>query len=138
MFSRRSGLCGPPGERRRDRRRAFSSGGGGVTAPDEEQTGQRRFAPNFLMELFSNPLDPGYADAAARRARYGPRPPWRRRGAFGLRVVALMAVGFLLPVAYREAVAAAPDRTSAHAGPGDEVKAAQARTDRMQPQRHQP
>ncbi len=108
-----------------------------MTAPDEEQTGQRRFAPNFLMELFSNPLDPGYADAAARRARYGPRPPWRRRGAFGLRVVALMAVGFLLAVAYREAVAAAPDRTSAHAGLVDEVKAAQARTDGMQRQSDQ-
>lgn len=107
-----------------------------MTPPDEggERTEQRRFAPNFLLELFTNPLDPGYADAAAWRAQYGPRPRWRRRGAFGLRVVTLVAVGFLLAIAYRESMAAAPDRDSAHAGLVDEVKAAQARTDGMQQQ----
>ncbi len=46
-------------------------------------------SPDFLTELFSNPLDPGYADAAARKAQrplLGPaahRPPascsWRSR-----------------------------------------------------------
>src|SRR5262249_7391151 len=44
----------------------------------------QRFAPNFLLELFNNPLDPGYGDAARRQAEFGPRPPWRRRGAYAL------------------------------------------------------
>ncbi|MDT5025558.1 MAG: hypothetical protein QOE61_1984, partial [Micromonosporaceae bacterium] len=59
-----------------------------MTSPDgrREHTERGRFAPNFLLELFTNPLDPGYADAAAWRAQYGPRPTWRRRSAFGLRV----------------------------------------------------
>jgi uncharacterized protein YlxW (UPF0749 family) len=100
-------------------------------------TAERRFAPNFLLELFTNPLDPGYADAAAWRDQYGPRPPWRRRSAAGLRLVTLVAGGFLLAVAWREAVAAEPDRSSAHAGLVDEVKAAQARTDGLQQQSEQ-
>ncbi len=92
-------------------------------------TPERRYAPNFLLELFTNPLDPGYSDAAEARARYGPRRPWSRRGLLVLRVVTLTAVGFLLAIAYREAVAAEPDRTSAHAGLVDEIKAAQTRTE---------
>jgi uncharacterized protein YlxW (UPF0749 family) len=92
----------------------------------------RRFAPNFLLELFANPLDPGYADAAARQARHGPRPPLRRRGALALRVIMLMAVGFLLAVSYREVVATAPDRDNAPAGLVDQIKAAQACSDAMQ------
>jgi uncharacterized protein YlxW (UPF0749 family) len=105
-----------------------------MTSPDgrREHTERGRFAPNFLLELFTNPLDPGYADAAAWRAQYGPRPTWRRRSAFGLRVVTLAAVGFLLAVAWHEAVATAPDRNSAHAGLVGEIKAVQTRTDGLQ------
>lgn len=92
----------------------------------------RRFEENFLLQLFRDPLDPGYADAAARRAAEGPRPPWRRRGALVLRTVTLLVTGFLLAVAYHEAVAAEPDRNSAHAGLVDEVKSARTRTDDLQ------
>jgi uncharacterized protein YlxW (UPF0749 family) len=99
--------------------------------------GERRFAPHFLLELFTNPLDPGYADAAAQRAKHGPRPPLRRHGLFALRVVTLVAVGFLLAIAWREAVATEPDRDSAHAGLVDEVKTAQSRTDDLQRQSDQ-
>jgi uncharacterized protein YlxW (UPF0749 family) len=99
--------------------------------PDEPA---RRFAPDFLTELFRNPLDPGYADAAARRASHGPRPPWRRRGAFLLRVVALLVIGFLLAVAYRVAVRAEPESTRAHAGLVAQVKSAQGATDGLQVQ----
>ena len=94
----------------------------------------RRFAPDFLTELFRHPLDPGYADAAARRASHGPRPPWRRRGAFGLRVLALLVIGFLLAVAYRVAVRAEPESTRAHAGLVAQVKAAQAGSDALRDQ----
>lgn len=91
-------------------------------------------APDFLSDLFRHPLDPGYADAAARRAEHGPRPPWRRRGAYGLKVLTLMAIGFLLAVAYRAAVAAEPEATRAHAGLVTEVKSAQTATDDLQNQ----
>jgi uncharacterized protein YlxW (UPF0749 family) len=99
-----------------------------------ERGGEPRYAPNFLLELFTNPLDPGYADAAARRAEQGPRPPWRRRGLLLLRTVTLLGVGFLLAVAYRAAVAAEPDRSQAHAGLVDQVKAGQTVTDDLQRQ----
>jgi len=85
-------------------------------------------APDFLSDLFRHPLDPGYADAAARRAEHGPRPPWRRRGAYGLKVLTLVGIGFLLAVAYREAVKAEPEATRAHAGLVTEVKSAQTAT----------
>jgi uncharacterized protein YlxW (UPF0749 family) len=94
----------------------------------------RQFQPDFLQELFANPLDPGYADAAARRAEHGPRSPWRRRGALGLRVVSLVVIGFLLAIAYRHAVVAEPERSVAHAGLVDEVKAAQERSDTLEAQ----
>jgi uncharacterized protein YlxW (UPF0749 family) len=89
-------------------------------------------APDFLLDLFRHPLDPGYAGAAARRAELGPRRPWRRRGAYALRVITLMVIGFLLAVAYREVVKAEPERARAHAGLVNEVKAAQAATDDLQ------
>jgi uncharacterized protein YlxW (UPF0749 family) len=96
--------------------------------------GGRKFAPNFLLELFNNPLDPGYLDAARRREQFGPRPPWRRRGAYVLRMITLVATGFLLAVAYREAVATRPAENSAHAGLVNEAKSAQAQTDALQRQ----
>ncbi len=101
-------------------------------APPTPVNGGKRFAPNFLLELFTDSLDPGYADAAAARAQHGPKPTWRRVSALGLRTLTLVLVGFLLAVAYREAVAAEPERTRAHAGLVEEVKAGQERTDAMQ------
>jgi uncharacterized protein YlxW (UPF0749 family) len=94
--------------------------------------GEAWLAPDFLLELFRDPLDPGYADAAAARAERGPRPRWSRTGALVLRTLTLALVGFLLAVAYREAVAAEPERGRAHAGLVDEVKTGQQRTDDLQ------
>lgn len=92
----------------------------------------RRYEPNFLLELFRYPLDPGYADAAAARRERGPRPVWARRTAFTVRMAALVAIGFLLAVAWRQVIAATPERTSAHDGLVAEVKNAQTRTDDLQ------
>ena len=94
--------------------------------------GEPWLAPDFLLELFRDPLDPGYADAAAARAEHGPKPRWRRTGALVLRTLTLVLVGLLLAVAYREAVAAEPERSRAHAGLVDEVKTGQQRTDDLQ------
>jgi len=111
---------------------------------DPQPTDPRRIdprwtGPDFLLQLFHDPLDPGYADAARRKAerRASSAPPpaaWRRHGTLALRVVTLIATGFLLAVAYRQAVAAEPDRTQAQAGLVDEVRSAQTRTDDLQRQ----
>ncbi len=90
-----------------------------------------RPAPDFLRDLFSHVLDSGYAGPAGEP---GVRPPWPRRRGLILRWLTLAVIGFLLAVAYRAAVAAEPDRTSAHAGLVDEVKQAQAHTDALQRQ----
>ena len=74
---------------------------------------KRTFAPDFLSELFRNPLDPGYADAAARRARQGERAGPLRVLASGVSALTLAAVGFLLVVAYQQTVADEPARTKA-------------------------
>jgi uncharacterized protein YlxW (UPF0749 family) len=100
--------------------------------PDPVAPDDRQYAPNFLLVLFSNPLDPGYADAAAARARYGPKPRWSRVAGAIARTVTLVVVGFLLAIAYRAAVADEPERTRAHAGLVQEVKTGQASTDELQ------
>jgi uncharacterized protein YlxW (UPF0749 family) len=77
--------------------------------------GERRtFTPDFLTELFRNPLDPGYADAAARRARGEGPSPRARKVLSGITAVTLVALGFLLVVAYRQTLADEPARTQAH------------------------
>jgi uncharacterized protein YlxW (UPF0749 family) len=84
--------------------------------PDEPGSPPKRvFAPDFLTELFRNPLDPGYADAAARKAREG-EPTGARKWAFsGVATVTLVALGFLFVVAYQQTVADEPARTTARA-----------------------
>lgn len=81
-----------------------------MTAP---QPTDRTFTPDFLTELFRNPLDPGYADAAERRARDGEPPAGRRRFRSGLFVLTVVALGFLLVVAYQQTVADEPAASSA-------------------------
>ncbi|BFU44345.1 DUF881 domain-containing protein [Krasilnikovia sp. MM14-A1004] len=85
-----------------------------MTSPDGG--GERRtFTPDFLTELFRNPLDPGYADAAARRAREGPRSAPRRRAISAISALTMIGVGFLLVVAYQQTIADEPGRTKARA-----------------------
>lgn len=99
-----------------------------MTGPDPG----RSFGPDFLNELFRNPLDPGYADAARRRARTGPRTGWRRRCTRSVALVVLLALGFLLAVAYRQTLAEEPARTTARAGLVEQVQSRQARSDELQ------
>jgi uncharacterized protein YlxW (UPF0749 family) len=103
-----------------------------MTEPTGTGSGRQGFQPNFLLELFSSPLDPGYADAAAARAEHGPRRGWRRWAALGSRTIALGLTGFLFTVAWQEVIKAEPDRSSAHAGLVQEVRSAQDRTDELQ------
>jgi uncharacterized protein YlxW (UPF0749 family) len=99
-----------------------------VTGPGSDPAPRADSRPDFLRQLFTNSLDPGYE--AARPA--ADRPAWRRRGEAALRLVTLVAIGLLLAVAYRQAVADRPERSQAHAGLVDEIRTAQARTDELQ------
>jgi uncharacterized protein YlxW (UPF0749 family) len=69
-------------------------------------------SPDFLLELFRDPLEPGYAAAAARTT---PRPPWRRRGVRVLRLLSLVLAGVLLAVAYQQVLREEPTRAQVRA-----------------------
>jgi uncharacterized protein YlxW (UPF0749 family) len=92
----------------------------------------RQYAPDFLTELFRNPLDPGYADAAARRSRTGTPTGWPRRVTTAVTAATLVALGFLLVVAYRQTVADEPARTQARNALIEQVQKRRAGTDRLQ------
>ncbi|MGH3711924.1 MAG: DUF881 domain-containing protein [Micromonosporaceae bacterium] len=71
------------------------------------------FGTDLLSDLFRDPLDPGYADAAARRRREGP-PSQTRRGLGRVGTAAvLVAFGFLLSVAYQDVAEGAPEAARA-------------------------
>ncbi|MEU7618982.1 DUF881 domain-containing protein [Micromonospora rifamycinica] len=91
----------------------------------------RLFTPDFLTELFQNPLDPGYADAAARRRETPAATGWRGASARAVAVVVVVAVGFLFAVAYRETMADEPSRSQARAALITQIKQREAETDAM-------
>jgi uncharacterized protein YlxW (UPF0749 family) len=91
---------------------------------------RREFSPDFLTELFHNPLDPGYADAAARRA--GGRPKPRSRLMSGVAALTLVALGFLLAVAYQQTVADQPAAGNARKTLVNQVQNRRAETARLQ------
>ncbi|MEV4755189.1 DUF881 domain-containing protein [Micromonospora sp. NPDC049559] len=91
----------------------------------------RTFAPDFLTELFRNPLDPGYADAAARRRSGAAVTGWRRDALRTVTVVTLLALGFLLAIAYRQTMEDEPNRAQARAGLVAQIKQREAETDQL-------
>ncbi|MBQ1075982.1 DUF881 domain-containing protein [Micromonospora sp. C31] len=91
----------------------------------------RVYAPDFLTELFRNPLDPGYADAAAHRERQAPSPAWRRWSAHSVSLVVVLSLGFLFAVAYRQTLEAEPGRSQARSGLVEQIKQRQSETDRL-------
>ncbi|MFI7024773.1 DUF881 domain-containing protein [Micromonospora sp. NPDC049900] len=88
------------------------------------------FSPDFLTELFQNPLDPGYADAAARRAKTGKtaRPGW---SVGPVTLVVVLLLGFLCAVAYRQTMAEEPGRAQARSGLVGQIKQRQGETDNL-------
>jgi uncharacterized protein YlxW (UPF0749 family) len=107
---------------------------GGIGGPPDPDggSGKRTYAPDFLTELFQNPLDPGYADAAARRAKEGPRTGMRRRVAGVSMALTLTVIGYLLVVAYRQTVAEEPARTQAREQLIGQVQNRREETERLQ------
>jgi uncharacterized protein YlxW (UPF0749 family) len=94
----------------------------------------RAFAPDFLLEMFANPLDAGYGDAAERRTRLGPESRASRRFGVGLRTVALILTGLLLTIAYQQTVAAKPATNKAQKGLVTDVRQRQQTTDTLERQ----
>jgi uncharacterized protein YlxW (UPF0749 family) len=92
---------------------------------------------DFLTELFRNPLDAGYMDAAAMRERGRSPGPAGRRTGLVLRTVTLVATGLLLVVAYQQTVAAEPEAAKTRATLVQDVKARQTETDAQQRQAEQ-
>jgi uncharacterized protein YlxW (UPF0749 family) len=104
-----------------------------VTGPPPDGQRPRAIPADFLTELFRAPLDPGYVQAARRRAAGAPEPAgWRRGTARGVRLVALLVIGFLLAVSYRYAVAAQPETSRAKAGLVADVHTRRAVADDLQ------
>ncbi|HLL67489.1 MAG TPA: DUF881 domain-containing protein [Micromonosporaceae bacterium] len=88
---------------------------------------------DLLTDLFRAPLDPGYAEAARRRATRDTAPPrWRRAGARGGLLLVLVLAGFLLAVAYRQAARAEPAAARARADLVVDVRERRAETDNLE------
>ncbi len=95
------------------------------------------YPTDFLLDLFRDAQEPGYAEAARARARAGQLPPspWRRVSVRGARLAALVLTGFLLAIAYQHTVASGSAAT--HAGLVADVHDRQAQTDELQRQAEQ-
>lgn len=91
---------------------------------------ERKYAPDFLTELFHNPLDPGYAAAAQRRREEPAATGWAPTVRM-VSLVTVVALGFLFAVAYRQTVAAEPSRSQVRAGLVDQIKEQQAEGDEL-------
>ena len=94
----------------------------------------RVYAPDFLTELFRNPLDPGYADAAAARRRKGESTPargWRAWSGRSVSLAVVVVLGFLFAVAYRQTMADEPGRAQARSGLVAQIKDRESQTDRL-------
>lgn len=97
-------------------------------------TRQPSEASNLLSDLLDNPLEPGYADAAQRRAEHGPRTGWRDHSARWSRAVTIALVGFLLTVAYQQVVADQPKTSKARADLVDDVRGRRRANDALEKQ----
>jgi uncharacterized protein YlxW (UPF0749 family) len=104
-----------------------------VTGPSPAGEGSRARPADFLTELFRSPLDPGYAQAARKRAAGVPQPTALHRGsALGVRLAALVVIGFLLAVSYKYVVAAQPETSRARAGLVADARSRRATADELQ------
>ncbi|MEJ3748247.1 DUF881 domain-containing protein [Actinomycetes bacterium KLBMP 9797] len=92
----------------------------------------RAFTPDFLTELFRNPLEPGYAEAAARRRARGADAAPPGTAIRLISALTVVAVGFLLVIAYRQTVADEPSRSQARAGLIGQIERRQAETDQSE------
>jgi len=82
----------------------------------------------LLTDLLNNHLDPGYAEAAARReAGVGPAPAPRRSGTAAV----LLVVGLVLAIAFQETRAREPESARARAALARDVRNSSAESDEL-------
>lgn len=92
---------------------------------------RRGYSQDFLTELFRNPLDPGYADAARRRAAGA---SGTSRNARPATLLVLAAIGFLLIMAYQHVLADEPARSRTRDGLISQINDRQHSTDELRRQ----
>ncbi len=112
-----------------------------ASAPPGAGGRRHSFAPDFLTDLFQNPLEPGYAEAAHRRAEQAKaagaagatsrQSGWRFPVYRTARLLVLAAIGFLLIVAYQHVVADEPARARTRDSLIDQINDRQATSDEM-------
>lgn len=119
-----------------------------MSRPGERER-RHGFAPDFLTELFQNPLEPGYAEAARRRAQRakdaagtggnvdtdgteGAGAPRGRVSASRVATLLVMAaIGFLLIVAYHQVLADEPARSRTREGLIEQINDRRAASDEL-------
>lgn len=112
--------------------RAPRSGGGDDSrAPSGSDGPRRNRAPALLSSLLGDSLDPGYAEAAARRDRVV--PPLRRRTAAMVwyLVTGVLTVGLVLGIAVRATAASAPSAERTRLALLGDVRGAEQRVDQL-------
>lgn len=92
------------------------------------------FTAQLLVDLLSNPLDPGYAAAHQRRAGRPSSRPWLDRAAA---TVGALLVGLTLAIAWVHTHRSAPQTAKVHKDLVARVQAAENSTDRLQAQAQQ-
>jgi uncharacterized protein YlxW (UPF0749 family) len=85
----------------------------------------------MLSDLFREPLDAGYADAARARKEHGPLPSGTRATRRVVSTIVFLLIGVLFAMAYQQVVARAPARATARAELIKDVRARQAQTDKL-------
>jgi uncharacterized protein YlxW (UPF0749 family) len=97
----------------------------------DPRRGDQSFDPNFLIDLFRDPLDPAYVDAADRKRQHPPSG-WRATAGRAASLVTLLLVGVLLAVAYLQTVADEPSRSKVRSGLVAKIKEREERTSQLQ------
>lgn len=93
--------------------------------------GSRIYQADFLTALFRDPLDPAYAQAAEDKLNKPPPPRWNVLSRKVIALVVLVAIGFLLAVAYRQVARDAPEREKVRNGLIARINEQKERTTRL-------
>ncbi len=84
--------------------------------PSRRPPGTRTFQVDFLTELFRDPLDPAYTQAAEASKRRGKLPFWNRAARKTTTWIVLAGIGLLLAIAYQQVIRSTPEREKVRAG----------------------
>ncbi len=93
---------------------------------------RRNPRPALLTSILGDTLDPGYAEAAARRGMSGPPPARRHLAGWGYLVLGVLAVGLVLGIAARATAQSAPSAERTRAALLGDVHGAQQRIDSLE------